>query len=89
MLDLVVLIAMAVTAAAFAVGLIIQSGIAQIPALIAAAALYMVMAASYLMVTRSTRSAPVTDRLNELEEALEIIDGDLQRIDRVLSLIHI
>ena len=31
MLDLVVLIAMAVTAAAFAVGLIIQSGIAQIP----------------------------------------------------------
>jgi cyclic-di-GMP phosphodiesterase TipF (flagellum assembly factor) len=83
MLDLVVLIAMAVTAAAFAVGLIIQSGIAQIPALIAAAALYMVMAASYLMVTRSTRSAPVTDRLNELEEALEIIDGDLQRIDRV------
>jgi cyclic-di-GMP phosphodiesterase, flagellum assembly factor TipF len=83
MLDLVVLIAMAVTAAAFAVGLIIQSGIAQIPALIAAASLYMVMAASYLMVTRSTRSAPVTDRLNELEEALEIIDGDLQRIDRV------
>jgi cyclic-di-GMP phosphodiesterase, flagellum assembly factor TipF len=83
MLDLVVLIAMAVTAAAFAAGLIIQSGIAQIPALIAAASLYMVMAASYLMVTRATRSAPVTDRLNELEEALEIIDGDLQRIDRV------
>ncbi|MBK5197597.1 MAG: EAL domain-containing protein [Methyloceanibacter sp.] len=83
MLDLVVLIAMAVTAAAFAVGLIVHSGIAQIPALIAAASLYMVMAASYLMVARSTRSAPVTDRLNELEEALEIIDGDLQRIDRV------
>jgi EAL domain-containing protein (putative c-di-GMP-specific phosphodiesterase class I) len=83
MLDLVVLIAMAVTAAAFAVGLIIHSGIAQIPALIAAAALYMVMAASYLVVARSTRSTPVTDRLNELEEALEIIDGDLQRIDRV------
>lgn len=83
MLDLVVLIAMAVTAAAFAAGLIIHSGIAQIPALIAAASLYMVTAASYLMVTRATRSAPVTDRLNELEEALEIIDGDLQRIDRV------
>jgi cyclic-di-GMP phosphodiesterase TipF (flagellum assembly factor) len=43
----------------------------------------MVMVASYLMIARSTRSAPVTDRLNELEEALEIIDGDLQRIDRV------
>ena len=83
MLDVVVLIAMAVTAAAFAVGLIIHSGIAQIPALIAAAALYMVMAASYLMVARGARSTPVTDRLNELEEALEIIDGDLQRIDRV------
>lgn len=83
MLDVVVLIAMAVTAAAFAVGLIIHSGIAQIPALIAAAALYMVMAASYLMVSRATRSTAVSTRLNELEEALEIIDGDLQRIDRV------
>jgi len=83
MLDVVVLIAMAVTAAAFAVGLIIHSGIAQIPALIAAAALYMVMAASYLMLSRATRSTAVGTRLNELEEALEIIDGDLQRIDRV------
>jgi cyclic-di-GMP phosphodiesterase, flagellum assembly factor TipF len=83
MLDVVVLIAMAVTAVAFAAGLVVHSGIAYIPALIAAAALYMVMAASYLLIARSTRSAPVTDRLNELEEALEIIDADLQRIDRV------
>jgi cyclic-di-GMP phosphodiesterase, flagellum assembly factor TipF len=84
MLDVIVLIAMAVTAAAFAVGLILHSGIAQIPALIAAAALYMVMAASYLMVARSSRpSGAGDDRLNDLEEALEIIDKDLQRIDRV------
>jgi cyclic-di-GMP phosphodiesterase, flagellum assembly factor TipF len=83
MLDVIVLIAMAVTAAAFAVGLILHSGIAQIPALIAAAALYMVMAASYLMVARSFRPTAANDRLNELEEALEIIDKDLQRIDRV------
>src|SRR5262245_1707100 len=83
MLDVIVLIAMAVTAIAFAAGLVIHSGIAYIPALIAAAALYMVMVASYLMIAHSTRSAPVTDRLNELEEALEIIDADLQRIDRV------
>ena len=58
MLDVIVLIAMAVTAAAFAVGLILHSGIAQIPALIAAAALYMVMAASYLMVARPARNPP-------------------------------
>jgi len=32
MLDVIVLIAMAVTAAAFAVGLVLHSGIAQIPA---------------------------------------------------------
>ena len=83
MLDVVVLIAMAVTALAFATGLVVHSGIAYIPAVIAAAALYMVMAASYLIIARSTKSAPVTDRLNELEEALEIIDADLQRIDRV------
>jgi cyclic-di-GMP phosphodiesterase TipF (flagellum assembly factor) len=84
MLDVIVLIAMAVTAAAFAVGLILHSGIAQIPALIAAAALYMVMAASYLMVARSSWPAGASgDRLNEFEAALEIIDKDLQRIDRV------
>src|SRR5262249_53516760 len=83
MLDVVVLIAMAVTAVAFATGLVVHSGIAYIPAVLAAAALYMVMAASYLIIARSTKSAPVADRLNELEEALEIIDADLQRIDRV------
>jgi cyclic-di-GMP phosphodiesterase TipF (flagellum assembly factor) len=83
MLDVIVLIAMAVTAAAFAVGLIVHSGIAQVPALIAAAALYMVMAASYLMVARAAKPTAASDRLNELEAALEIIDKDLQRIDRV------
>ncbi len=83
MLDVIVLIAMAVTAAAFAVGLIVQSGIAQIPALIAAAALYLVMAASYLMLARGARPTASADRLNEVEAALEIIDKDLQRIDRV------
>ena len=83
MLDVIVLIAMAVTAAAFAVGLIVQSGIAQIPALIAAGALYLVMAASYLMVARGSRPTASGDRLNEVEAALEIIDKDLQRIDRV------
>jgi len=83
MLDAIVLIAMAVTAAAFAVGLIVQSGIAQIPALIAAAALYLVMAASYLMVARSQRPNGGADRMSEFEEALEIIDKDLQRIDRM------
>ncbi len=83
MLDVIVLIAMAVTAAAFAVGLIVQSGIAQIPALIAAAALYLVMAASYLMLARGARPTASSDRMNEVEAALEIIDKDLQRIDRV------
>ena len=84
MLDVIVLVAMAVTAAAFAVGLILHSGIAQIPALIAAGALYMVMAASYLMVARAARPTGASgDRLNDLEAALEIIDKDLQRIDRV------
>ncbi|MGA7456294.1 MAG: EAL domain-containing protein [Methyloceanibacter sp.] len=83
MLDVIVLIAMAVTVVAFAVGLIVQSGIAQIPALIAAAALYLVMAASYLMLARGARPTASSDRLNEVEAALEIIDKDLQRIDRV------
>jgi cyclic-di-GMP phosphodiesterase TipF (flagellum assembly factor) len=83
MLEVIVLIAMAITALAFAVGLIAHSGIAQIPALIAAAALYMVMAASYLMVARSRPSGGSGARLGDFEEALEIIDKDLQRIDRL------
>ena len=84
MLDVIVLIAMAVTAAAFAAGLIVHSGISQIPALIAAAALYMVMAASYLMIARPSRPAGGgSDRIDELEAALEVIDKDLQRIDKV------
>lgn len=83
MLDVIVLIAMAVTATAFAAGLVAHSGVALIPGVIAGAALYLVMAASYLMISRQTKAAPVTTRLQELEEALEIIDGDLQRIDRV------
>jgi cyclic-di-GMP phosphodiesterase TipF (flagellum assembly factor) len=83
MLDVIVLVAMAITAAAFAVGLILHSGVAQIPALIAAAALYMVMAASYLMVARPARSGGGSDRMNDLEAALEVIDKDLQRIDKV------
>ncbi|HEX7533155.1 MAG TPA: hypothetical protein VF340_07955, partial [Methyloceanibacter sp.] len=83
MLDVIVLIAMAVTATAFAAGLTVHSGIAMIPSVIAAAALYLVMAASYLMLSRQTKANPVTSRLQELEAAMEIIDGDLQRIDRV------
>ncbi len=83
MLDVIVLIAMAVTATAFAAGLTVHSGVALMPSVIAGAALYLVMAASYLMISRQTRSTPVASRLQEVEEALEIIDSDLQRIDRV------
>ncbi|MGI8853833.1 MAG: EAL domain-containing protein [Methyloceanibacter sp.] len=82
MLDLVVLIAMAVTAVALAAGLIVQAGIPQITAIIAAAALYLVMAASYIVVARPSHAGD-TDRLDQLEGALEVIDSDLQRIDRV------
>jgi len=82
MLNLVVLIAMAVTAVALAAGLIVQAGIPQITAIIAASALYLVMAASYLVVARPSRAGD-TDRLDQLEGALEVIDSDLQRIDRV------
>ena len=41
------------------------------------------MAASYLMLARGARPTASSDRLNEVEAALEIIDKDLQRIDRV------
>jgi cyclic-di-GMP phosphodiesterase, flagellum assembly factor TipF len=83
LLDVVVLIAMAVTAAAFSAGLILNSGIDVMAGVIAGAALYMVMASSHYVITRQSRSASVTGRMEELEEALIVLDGDLQRIDQV------
>lgn len=83
MLDVIVLIAMAITAAAVAAGLTIQAGMPLLPVVIVAMALFFVMAASFLMLGRSPRSGGSGGRLDEFEEALEIIDSDLQRIDRV------
>jgi len=83
LLDVVVLIAMAVTATAFAAGLIINSGIDMMAGVIAGAALFIVMASSHYVITRQARSATVAGRLDELEEALVVLDGDLQRIDQV------
>jgi cyclic-di-GMP phosphodiesterase, flagellum assembly factor TipF len=83
LLDVVVLIAMAVTAAAFSAGLIVNSGIDVMASVIVGAALFMVMAASHYVITRQARSASVTGRMEELEEALIVLDGDLQRIDQV------
>lgn len=82
MLDLIVLIAMAVTAVALAAGLHIQAGLSWLAAIIAAAAFFLVMAASYLAIARAPRGSD-SDRLDQLEGALGIIDSDLQRIDRV------
>jgi cyclic-di-GMP phosphodiesterase TipF (flagellum assembly factor) len=83
LLDVVVLIAMAVTATAFAAGLIINSGIDMMAGVIAGAALFIVMASSHYVITRQARSATVAGRLDELEDALVVLDGDLQRIDQV------
>ena len=83
LLDVVVLVAMAVTATAFAAGLIINSGIDTMTGVIAAAALFMVMASSHYVITRQARSASVAGRMDDLEEALVVLDGDLQRIDQV------
>ena len=83
LLDVVVLIAMAVIATTFAAGLIINSGIDMMAGAIAGAALFVVMASSHYVITRQARSATVAGRLDELEEALVVLDGDLQRIDQV------
>jgi cyclic-di-GMP phosphodiesterase TipF (flagellum assembly factor) len=83
LLDTVVLIAMAVTATAFAAGLVLNSGIDMMAGAIAGVALFMVMASSHYVITRQARSATVTGRLDEFEEALVVLDRDLQRIDHV------
>ena len=82
MLDVIVLIAMAITAGAFAAGLTVEAGLPLLPVLIATTALLLVMASSYIMLGRSARGVSGA-RIEEIEEALEVIDNDLQRIDRV------
>ena len=83
LLDFIVLIAMAVVAVAFAAGLILNSGIDPVAGAIAGAALFMVMASSHFVITRSLRAASVSGRLDEVEDALVALDTDLQRIDQV------
>src|SRR6476660_8956477 len=83
LLDVVVLIAMAVIATAFAAGLIINSGIDMMAGAIAGAPLFVVMASSHYVITRQVRSATDAGRRDELEDALVVLDGDLQRIDQV------
>ncbi|MEM7191456.1 MAG: hypothetical protein AAF405_01085, partial [Pseudomonadota bacterium] len=79
MLDVIVLIAMAVTAAAFGAGLTLQAGLPWLPVVIGAIALFLVMAATFF----KARGGGSGDRLDDLEQALEVIDLDLQRLDRV------
>jgi len=84
MINVLVLVAMVVTAAAFAAGLTVQAGLPLLPVLIGTMALLLVMAASYFRIGRSGAGAGAGgDRIDELEQALEVIDADLQRLDQV------
>lgn len=74
---------MAITAVAFAAGLIVNSGIDTVPGAVAGAALFMVMASAHFALTRTARSGIVSGRIDQLEEAVLILDSDLQRIDQV------
>ena len=80
MLNVIVLVAMAVTAAAFGAGLTMQAGLPLLPVLIGATALFLVMATTFLRGGRGG-GAVSSDRLDDLEQALEVIDIDLQRLD--------
>lgn len=83
MLDVIVLVAMALTAAAFGVGLNLQAGLPLLPVLIGAIALFLVMAATFFRIGRVGGGGGGGDRVDDLEQALEVIDIDLQRLDRV------
>ena len=83
MLDVIVLVAMALTAAAFGVGLNLQAGLPLLPVLIGAIALFLVMVATFFRIGRVGGGGGGGDRVDDLEQALEVIDIDLQRLDRV------
>ncbi len=57
MINVLVLVAMVVTAAAFAAGLTVQAGLPLLPVLIGTMALLLVMAASYFRIGRSGAAA--------------------------------
>lgn len=82
LLDAVVMFAMFVTATAFAAALIVHAKIGALPAVIAGAAFLMVMITSHILLTRFAQGGDA-ERMDDFEQALEIIDGDLQRIDKV------
>lgn len=82
MLDVIVLVAMAVTAVAFGAGLTLQAGLPLLPVLIGCSALFLVMATTFLRSGRGGGGGGGS-RIDDLEQALEVIDIDLQRLDRL------
>ena len=95
MLDVIVLIAMAIVAAAFAAGLTLQAGLPLLPVLIGTAALLLVIAASFFSMGRGSRGGAGDDRVAELEDILsraDIIDvsqlsGDTVKFGAFVTLV--
>jgi len=83
LLDAVVMIAMFVTATAFSAALMVHANIGTLPAVIAGAAILMLMLTSHVLLTRFAQGGGDAERMDDFEQALEIIDGDLQRIDKM------
>ena len=81
LLNLVVLLAMFITAIAFTVGLAANSGVDLMASAVAGGALFMVMASSHFVIMRELHSSPLDPRVQELEEAVIVLDTDLQRFD--------
>jgi EAL domain-containing protein (putative c-di-GMP-specific phosphodiesterase class I) len=72
---------MFITAIAFTVGLAANSGIDLMASAVAGGALFMVMASSHFVIMRELHSSPLDPRVQELEEAVIVLDTDLQRFD--------
>src|SRR5687767_15976758 len=73
LLNLVVLLAMFITAIAFTVGLAANSGIDLMASAVAGGALFMVMASSHFVIMRELHSSPLDPRVQELEEAVIVL----------------
>jgi cyclic-di-GMP phosphodiesterase TipF (flagellum assembly factor) len=83
LLNLIVLLAMLVTAVAFTVGLAVNSGVDLMASAVAGGALFMVMASSHFVIMRELHSSPLDPRVQELEEAVIVLDTDIQRFERL------
>ena len=84
-LSALVLLAMLTAAAAFGAGLYFQAGLGPVASAIGGIAIFLVIAASHVALTRSVAESDTGQRLAAIEAAFAQIAGDVERVSRAAA----